>query len=79
MVIDIEQKFDSLGKYKYPKLKLCTPNRKGQGYLRTVNGLKIKRNFNAVDEMSFEINWFLDGKENFLYNKILGGKLIYAD
>lgn len=78
-MINIEQKFDILGKYKYPKLKLCTPNRKGQGYLTNIIGLKIKKNFNALDELSFEINWILDGKENFLYEKVLGGKLIYAD
>lgn len=79
MVINIEQKFDILGRYKYPKLKLCKPNRQGQGYINTAYGLKIKRNFNDVDELSFDIDWLLDGKENPLYSKITGSKVIFAE
>lgn len=77
-MIKIEQNFDILGRYKRPKLKLCNPNRKGQGFIFGDYDLQIKRNFNQYDEMTFKIDWLLDGKENPLYNKILGKKVIYA-
>lgn len=75
----MNQKFDILGRYKYPNLKLCKPDRSGQCYIGAFNNLKIKLVFNSLSEMSFEVPYMLDGKENPVYNRILGGKVIYAD
>lgn len=75
----MNQKFDILGRYKYPNLKLCKPDRSGQCYIGAFNNLKIKLVFNSLLEMSFEIPYIFDGQENPVYNRVLGGKVIYAD
>lgn len=74
----MKQTFDVLGRYKYPKLKLCKPNFEGQGFLSAAKDIKMTRRFSGYDEITFEIPSRLSGNKTPLYDNILGGKIIHA-
>lgn len=76
-------KFDILNRYKFPQIKLCLPNRKGQHYISNYRELKVTLKFNSLNEISFKIDKYIyntmsyDKKVNESYDSIKGDKLLY--
>ena len=70
--------FDKDGIPEYPELVLETLSEDVIGVIPGVSGLKFSIKFAEPSEIEFDITSTIDGEDNWIYEKVVGYKIIYT-
>ena len=71
--------FDKNGTPETPTLVLKTMHEETIGVIPGVYNLKLSVKFAEPSEMTFDVPAILDGKKNWIYDELVGYKVIYTE